>query len=121
MIVKVEEVLEGVFSSIETIESIGKLNFGYGDEKELDNVLLTKSMNKQKAYPLCWYLMPNELKVDETKGCAEGSFTFLIAHNTELSWFNDQRFKNVYDTILYPYLELILREISQLSMISHRG
>ncbi len=109
MIIKIEDVFQEFFSNIGEIDGIGKLHFGYGDEKELDNILLTKKVNRKKAYPLCWYLMPNKINVKPSQGYAEGNFTFLIAHNTRLDWFNDQRFKEVFTNVLYPYLEVILK------------
>lgn len=105
MIIRVEEVLENAFSDF-SIDGLDKLNFGYGDEKELDAVIIGKTMNNQIAYPLLWYVMPNELTTKEDY--AEGNFRFILAHNTELDWFNDQRFRNVYNTMLFPYLEKVL-------------
>lgn len=108
MIIKVEKVLEELFTDIQ-LTGIDKLNFGYGDEKELDAIIIAKTMNNNKAYPLLWYKMPNEISNKPLDGYAEGSFTFILAHNTQFDWFNDQRFDMVYETVLYPYLEEILR------------
>lgn len=106
MIVRVEEILESTFSNVQ-LTGLEKLNFGYGDEKELDAVIIGKTMNNQKAYPLLWYVMPNQ--VSSNGNYAEGNFKFILAHNTDLDWFNDQRFNNVYNVVLYPYLQEVLR------------
>ena len=107
MIIRVEEILESTFDNIQ-LEGLDKLNFGYGDEKELDAVIIGKTINQKKAYPLLWYVMPNELTLEKNYLQVSGTFRFILAHNTELDWFNDQRFNNVYNTILFPYLEKIL-------------
>lgn len=116
MIVKAEKVLEELFANVQ-LTGLDGLNFGYGDEKELDAVIITKSMNQQKAYPLLWYKMPNKVRNYPNLGYAEGTFSFILAHNTKLDWFNDQRFNQVYDTILYPYLEETLRLLGKSNRI----
>ena len=117
VIFKVEKVFEETFGGL-TISGQDDLNFGYGDERELDAIIVGKSMNQKKAYPLLWYKMPNNVTNNPLMGYCEGSFTFILAHNTKLDWFNDQRFENVYEAILYPYLEEILKAIGKSNRIS---
>ena len=106
-VIKVVDTLESEFAKINQISGQDELNFGYGDKFELDRIIVGKTNNRQKMYPLAWYLMPNELEYTETK--ASGSFTFLIAHNSQPLYLNDQRFKIIYDDTLFPYMESILK------------
>ena len=116
MIVKVEQILEDTFNNIKPIDGVDYLSYGYGDEKDLDVILLTKSANKQRAYPLLWYMMPNSIEVVD--GYAKGRFQFLLAHNTRLDWKNDQRFKESYDKVLFPWLEGVLDAFSRSHQIT---
>ena len=102
-VVKVESILMEVFSNVEQVSGQDPLKFGFGNQKELDKVLVAKQRSGNNAYPLAWYVVPN--KLSHEAGRASGNFQFLIAHNTKLDWFNDQRFEKVFEAVLFPYLE----------------
>lgn len=114
MIVKVEDILSKTFLKIETVAGQNPIWFHYGDTKELDAVLSAKK--GEKKYPLLWYVMPNRLTYEQNG--ANGKCTFILAHNTTLHWFNDQRFKKVYDEILFPYLENMLKALQKSHNVS---
>lgn len=110
--INIEEVFEEVFNTIPTYQlPIGgesdNLFYDLGDQKELDRVLITRQENGKKTYPLLWYKLPNEISENEVY--ARGDFEFVLATNTELDWFNDQRFENSYKHKLYPNLQLVLQ------------
>jgi len=112
--IRVEKVLEDTFKDVQ-LEGLDSLKFGYGDEKELDAVILG---NKRKQmYPLLWYVMPNSVTIKDPY--AEGTFNFILAHNTKLDWFNDQRFNKVYDAVLFPYLDEVIRLLGRSRRIMH--
>lgn len=109
--IKVEEILNNLFKTIPTYEVEGsqsdKLFFSYGEQKSLNQILTSKYRNCEKAYPLLWYKMPNTLSVSNSG--TTGVFDFVLAHNTNHEYFNDQRFKLVFDRCLYPNLQLIIQ------------
>ncbi len=105
-VVRIEKILESTFLNTESIEGQDPLIFGYGDAKELDTVLATKIRNSKKAYPLLWYVMPNTLKYKEDG--FSGVCRFVLAHNTDSNWRNDQRFNETFEKCLYPYFEKVL-------------
>ncbi len=105
-VIKVESYFETAFDAIEQVSGQSKIWFGWGDQKELDRILLAK---KKVKYPLLWYVMPNELKYQ--KGYANGTCKFFIAGNSNIDDFNDQRFTKVYNTLLFPYMENFFKAI----------
>lgn len=114
--IDVEGKLEEVFGTIPAVDGNNKLLFHYGDQKELNTVLLTRQKNQQYSYPLLWYVLPNELSY--RKGFAKGDCKFVLCHNTKLDWFNDQRFKEVFRKVLQPNFELVLQAIDKGADIS---
>ena len=107
MIIRVEQILDRLFETVPEIDNNGKLFFGYGEQKELNAILLTKQKNETPCYPLLWYNLPNTLQGN--RQYSEGNFDFVLAHNTTLDLFNDQRFNDIYDNILYPYFDLVIQ------------
>lgn len=114
--IQVENILMDVFKDIEAVGKFNPLFFHFGNQKELDNVIQTRQENHNYTYPLLWYLMPNELK--EKNGFAMGELSFVIAHNTRLDWFNDQRFKEVFNEVLQPNLDLVIRTLRRSTSVS---
>lgn len=114
--IQVENIFMKEFSDLEAIPGHNKLFFHFGEQKELDAVIQTRQENNTYTYPLLWYLMPNRLQVK--KRFAEGECSFVLAHNTDLNWFNDQRFKNVFNEILQPNFDLVLAKIKKSKNIS---
>ncbi len=117
--IKVENILQDVFSDIEPVSGHNKLLFHFGEQKELDSVIQTRQENNQYTYPLLWYIMPNELT--GYLGYAEGDMRFVLAHNTELEWFNDQRFREVFNTVLQPNFDLVIKKIKNASRLDFVG
>lgn len=115
MIIQVEKYFETIFSNLQ-VTGQDSLKYGYGDELELDRILVMRNKNNKKNYPLLWYLMPNELS--HSFGAAKGICKFVLAHNSTLDWLNDQRFDNVYDTILFPYAEKVFEAINKSGNVS---
>ena len=107
--IQVENIFEDVFDGIEAVEGHNPLFFHYGNQKELDAVIQTRQENNNYTYPLIWYLMPNELKVKND--FAIGECSFVIATNTDLNWFNDQRFRKSFNEVLQPNLDLAIQAL----------
>ena len=114
--IKVENIFIDVFKKVESVQGLNPLFFHFGNQKELDAVIQTRQENQLYTYPLLWYLMPNELKVNN--GFAIGECTFVIAHNTRLDWFNDQRFKEVFNKVLQPNFDIALKTLRRSPSIS---
>ena len=114
--IQVENIFIDVFKNIESVGNHNPLFFHFGNQKELDAIIQKRQENQVYTYPLIWYLMPNELKVNN--GFAIGECTFVIAHNTRLEWFNDQRFRNVFNEILQPNFDIALRTLRRSPSIS---
>ena len=108
-VIRVEQILDELFATIPAIDGNNKLFFGYGEQKELNSILL--SGKKNSKYPLLWYNLPNTL--EGRLQYVEGDFDFVIAHNTELDWFNDQRFDKVFDAILFPHFSLVMQALNK--------
>jgi len=110
--ISVERLFYDVFDKIPTYEvnnvTSKKITFGVGEQKELNAVLITKQKNKLPAYPLLWYKLPNR-DLTGGKDYVTGIFEFVLAHNTELDWFNDQRFEKVFETVLFPNFNLVMQ------------
>lgn len=112
----VEQVFDSLFDTIPQYEDNHKLSFGYGEQKELNALLLTKQLNGNPCYPLLWYNLPNDLEGDNQY--VEGMFDFVLATTTQLDWFNDQRFKYNFKEILYPHFSLVLQALSKANSIT---
>lgn len=113
-IFKVEEKLTELFNTIPVYElepgvDSDKLFFHFGEQKALDQVLLAKQVNGQNAYPLLWYKLPNSLSANNI--FVQGDFEFILAHNTKLDYFNDQRFNIVFNKVLFPNLNLVMQSL----------
>lgn len=84
-----------------------KIFYHLGDQEELNEVLITKQHNGSKAYPLLWYNLPNTFQENDLY--ANGDFDFVLAVNTSLDEFNDQRFNFSFKEKLYPNLNLLIQ------------
>ena len=111
--IKVESIFTDLFATVPVYGSNNKLTFHYGEQKELDAFLVAKKSN---AYPLLWYNLPNT--IDANSQYVEGEFEFVLAHNTNLDWFNDQRFTKVFEAVLFPYFELVMQGLNKANGIS---
>ncbi|AGO47381.1 structural protein [Cellulophaga phage phi19:1] len=111
--IKVIDIIEAEFAKIPQIAGQDSLLFGYGDKREIDAVIIGNK--HKKMYPLAWYLIPNEITHSATS--AKGTFEFIIAHNSKIDYRNDQRFRLMYDTVLFPYLEAIITRFNRPSLI----
>lgn len=109
MIIRVEKIFDALFATIPQYSANNKLFFGYGEQKELNSILVNSKQNSK--YPMLWYNMPNTL--DGNGQYVEGLFDFVLAHNTKLEWFNDQRFDKVFDAILYPHFSLVMQALNK--------
>ena len=109
--IQVENVFMDEFTGLDPVAGHNPLFYHFGEQKELNAVIQTRQENQTYTYPILWYLMPNEVTV--TNLWAEGDFEFVLAHNTNLDWFNDQRFKNVFNAILQPNFEIFLSAIAR--------
>ena len=116
MITRVENIFTELFATIPAVGTNNKITFHYGEQKELNSVLLTKQSNGTPCYPMLWYNMPNQL--DGNNHYAEGVCEFVLAHNTQLDWFNDQRFTQVFDAVLYPNFNLVIQALDKANGIS---
>ena len=114
--VPVVSILESLFATIPIYDGNNKLFFGYGDQKELNTMLLVKQANGEPIYPILWYLLPKDLEGSSIS--SEGFYDFVLAHNTTLDWFNDQRYLNVFEAILYPHFSLVMQALVKANGIS---
>jgi len=105
MSVDISKVFYNLFDNIPTLTGSDKLFYDLGSKEYLANIIIERQLNGQNAYPLLFRLMPDGYKVREDE--SKGRFEFVLAHNTELDWYSDQRYDKVFRKVLFPYLELI--------------
>jgi hypothetical protein len=113
--IKVENILMDVFSGMDPVADHNPLLFHFGEQKELDSVIQTRQDNGEYTYPLLWYLMPGQLS--GFSSWVEGELRFVLAHNTDLNWRNDQRFEQVFNGILQPNFDLVLKKLDKSHVI----
>ena len=106
-VIRVEQIFDKLFDTVPQLKDSNKLFFGYGEQKELNAILLNSVQDSK--YPMLWYNLPNTL--DAREQYAEGTFEFVLAHNTKLDWFNDQRFDKVFNDILFPQFSLVMQAL----------
>lgn len=84
--------------------SCRKVNFHYGDHKELIKWITSKDKSNSGKYPLVWYVVK---PYTELNGIYYTESQLIIFQNTQLRWFNDERFVKTYTEIIEPvYQEL---------------
>lgn len=74
-----------------------KINFHYGDQKELIKWIADKKSNK---YPLVWYVV--NPYYDEPTDYKNVTSSLIILQGTEVSWFNSKRTIKSYDEVIEP-------------------
>ena len=116
MIVKVEQIFDELFDTIPIYDGNNKLFFGYGEQKELNAILLARQKNGNPCYPLLWYNLPNTL--EGNKIYSEGNCDFVLAYNTTGDLFNDQRFTQIFNEILFPHFSLVIQALEKANGIS---
>lgn len=109
--IKVVDIFESLFATLPEYNENQKPFFHYGEEKELNRIILDRQSNQQHAFPLLWYNIPSI--ITESTNYTEGIFEFVIAHNTKTDWDNSQRFTNVFNEILFPCLDLVIQAFKQ--------
>lgn len=86
-----------------------KVDFSFGDEKELASYLLSK---KGKCYPLIWMVYP-VLEKHSIKKVEIEDVSFILAVNSNDYYSNKERFATNYKNILIPlydnFIELLER------------
>ncbi|WP_394749538.1 hypothetical protein [Spongiimicrobium salis] len=105
MSVDVSKVFYDLFATIPLLGGSDRLVFDMGSKEYLGEIIISRQKNRQNAYPLLFRIMPNGHKIREDQ--SKGRFDFVLAHNTRLDWFNDQRYDKVFRKVLFPYMELI--------------
>ena len=74
-----------------------KINFHYGDHKELTKWIADKKSNK---YPLVWWVINPYF--EEPDGFKNVTSRLLIFQSTEVEWFNSKRVVKSYDEVIEP-------------------
>lgn len=77
-----------------------KVNFGFGDDKELMNFIVAHK-NKTITYPLIWLVMPYK-EVHSKKTVKLDRISFILAVETNDKMFNRERFNTTYKNVLVP-------------------
>lgn len=120
----VEERFREIFETVPTYPLEGEpeglslpLVYWWGEQKELNRVLIEKQVNEENAYPLLWYIMPSQER-EYRNGRIAGDFSFVLAMNTEYEWFNDQRWNSTFAKYLFPYYELIKQSLTKSGIIN---
>lgn len=76
-----------------------KVNFHYGDHKELIKWIADKDKSNNAKYPLMWYVIA---PYTELNGMYYTESQLIIFQNTQIRWFNDERFVKTYTEIIEP-------------------
>jgi len=74
------------------------INYGYGDQKELNAWLINKGKIDRK-FPLVWYVLNTFTEFD---GWYSTDVSLYIFQNTESTWFNPKRKEESYTKIIEP-------------------
>lgn len=81
--------------------------FSFGDQKELNSFLKAHSKS-DSVYPLIWLAYPNRKSKNRNGKEIRSKIKLILAvQNDSSSWLNDQRFKTMYKSILYPLYDSI--------------
>ncbi len=105
--IKVESRLEEMFCDLPKVVSLSEQSthsvvFGYGDKKELNFFLKTKT--KKDAYPLIWLLYPYKETHTPTK-VEVSNATFILAVPTVTGMQNKERLSRTFGEILIPLFD----------------
>ena len=92
------------------------VQYGYGDQKELNKWVLNKG-NSQK-YPLIWYVVTRYTEPSSFKRVRSN---LIILQNTQIEWFNTTRSVKSYDAIIEPTWQKVKKLIEQNPYISVLG
>lgn len=96
------------------------LVYWWGEQKELNRVLIEKHKNHESAYPLLWYLLPNEeieIGLNSPSNRVRSTYQFVLAMNTKYDWFNDQRWDSTFAQYLFPYYELVKQALKKSGIV----
>ena len=87
-----------------------EVNYHYGDHKELIKWINSKDRANSAKYPLIWYVIAPFV---EHNGIYYAQSQLLILQNTEVRWFNDERFVKTYSEIIDPVYRAMRLRIEQ--------
>jgi hypothetical protein len=106
----VETRLKEIFDTLPEINGC-KPVFGYGTDIQLNEFLAAKV--REKVYPLIWLVYPNE-EIHDMNGTTLScpSMTFILASNAQKSILNDHRIATIYNDVLNPLFDNVIRSFS---------
>lgn len=110
------DALSRVFKDLYLCEN--KINFGYGDQKELNNWILDKNSNRSIKFPLVWYVT-NEYT--EHNGIYQVSARLIILMNTKLDWRNPTRNEKNYNKYINPIATIVKKTLSKNNFVEIDG
>jgi hypothetical protein len=86
--------------------------FDYGRHSEVMKNLQYKEQDpgKPKKFPIIWLITPFKEKRSLLDGSSKANFHFVIAHDTDMNYSEDERTTNVYLPILYPVYNELLKQ-----------
>lgn len=93
------------------------LTYGFGDHKTLLQELKQRRLNQSPLYPLVWFVMPFDEGHYET-AVEVDEITLILAINTRKEWLNPQRYRETFQTYLFPNLELIKQALLKANTFS---
>ena len=122
-IIVVEDVFEAIFKYLPDMKFSENdvksfpVEFGYGDQKEL-NAFLKLSENKEnKPYPLIWLIYPNTEEHLKNKVSLK-NISFILAVDVNKSGLNKDRIKTSYKVVLNPLLNNIISVLTRANVIN---
>lgn len=93
-----------------------RINFHYGDQKELIKWIANKNGVK---YPLVWYVV-NPF-YEQADGYKLVSSSLMIFQHTQIDWFNDTRSVKSYDEIIEPTWQTVKKLLDRNKYITLTG
>lgn len=112
----VGEALKEVFKGLE-IEG-QTVQFGYGDQKELNKWVSFHNSKNIKKYPLIWYVKTG---YNEFNGDYKVNARLLVLMNTKVEWLNTTRTVKTYNVYINPLTDMITDRLRQNQYIQIDG
>lgn len=101
----VGEALKRLFSgatvdiTTDSVTTTRDIQFGYGDQKELNKWIMLKEKNNLPKYPLIWYVTTD---FNDLNDIYDVSSKLVILTNTKPEWLNSTRNVMTYSNIIDP-------------------
>lgn len=106
-----ETIPQYVLEETPIVRNSSKLYFGFGEQKELDKILILEKSQRESFYPLLWLNFPYRTQGNRVR--TTGDYNFVLATNTKTEWGNQYRFSETFRQVLYPNFDLVMQALQK--------